>query len=114
MLALIGIYGVLAYSVAERRQEIGIRLALGAKRADILLLILRRGFMLAVVGISIGLVAALLLARLMANLLYKVGTYDPATFILAPLAFLSIALVASYLPARRAMKVDPAEALKEG
>jgi putative ABC transport system permease protein len=114
VLALIGIYGVLAYSVAERRQELGIRLALGAKRADILLLILRRGFMLAAIGISIGLVAALLLARLMANLLYKVGTYDPATFILAPLAFLSIALVASYLPARRAMKVDPAEALKEG
>jgi putative ABC transport system permease protein len=114
VLALIGIYGVLAYSVAERRQELGIRLALGAKREDILLLILRRGFMLAAVGISIGLVAALLLARLMANLLYKVGTYDPETFILAPLTFLSIALVASYLPARRAMKVDPAEALKEG
>ncbi len=113
-LALIGIYGVLAYSVAERRQELGIRLALGAKREDILLLILKRGFVLAAVGISVGLIAALLLTRLMGSMLYKVGPHDPMTFALAPLAFLAIALLASYLPARRATKVDPAEALREG
>ncbi|HXC95806.1 MAG TPA: ABC transporter permease [Edaphobacter sp.] len=113
-LALIGIYGVLAYSVAERRQELGIRLALGAKREDILLLILKRGFVLAAVGISVGLVTALLLTRLMGSMLYKVGAHDPTTFALAPLLFLAIALLASYLPARRATKVDPAEALREG
>jgi ABC-type antimicrobial peptide transport system permease subunit len=111
-LALIGIYGVLAYSVAERRQELGIRLALGAKRADILLLIVRRGFILSGVGLACGLVAALLLTRLMSSMLYKVGTLDLTTFALAPLAFLCVAMFATYLPARGAMKVDPAEALK--
>jgi putative ABC transport system permease protein len=111
-LALIGIYGVLAYSVAERRQELGIRLALGAKRAHILLLIVRRGLILSGVGLAGGIVAALLLTRLMSSMLYKVGTLDLTTFALAPIAFLCVAMFASYLPARRAMKVDPAEALK--
>jgi putative ABC transport system permease protein len=111
-LALIGIYGVLAYSVAQRRQELGIRVALGAKRADILLLIVRHGLLLATTGIAIGLIAALLLTRLMSSMLYKVGSHDMTTFVLAPAVFLSIALLASYLPARRATKVDPAEALK--
>jgi putative ABC transport system permease protein len=111
-LALIGIYGVLAYSVAERRQELGIRLALGAKRADILLLIVRRGFFLSAAGLACGLVAALLLTRLMSSMLYKVGALDLTTFVLAPLLFLLVAMFASYLPARRAMSVDPAEALK--
>jgi len=111
-LALIGIYGVLAYSVAQRRQELGIRLAMGAKRTDILLLIVRRGFILATAGIAIGLIAAFLLTRLMSSMLYKVGAYDLTTFALAPLVFLCIALFASYLPARQATKVDPAEALR--
>jgi putative ABC transport system permease protein len=111
-LALIGIYGVLAYSVAQRRQELGIRLAMGAKRTDILLLIVRRGFILATAGIAIGLIAAFLLTRLMSSMLYKVGAYDLTTFALAPLVFLCIALFASYLPARHATKVDPAEALR--
>jgi putative ABC transport system permease protein len=111
-LALIGIYGVLAYSVAQRRQELGIRVALGAKRADILLLIVRHGLSLATTGIAIGLIAALLLTRLMSSMLYKVGARDLTTFVLTPAVFLSVALLASYLPARRATKVDPAEALR--
>jgi len=111
-LALIGIYGVLAYSVAQRRQEMGIRVALGAKRADIVLLIVRHGLLLATTGIAIGLIAALLLTRLMSSMLYKVGVRDLTTFVLAPAVFLAIALLACYLPARRATKVDPAEALR--
>jgi putative ABC transport system permease protein len=111
-LSVIGIYGVLSYWVAQRRYELGIRLALGAQRADILRIVVRQGFMLAMAGIVIGLIAALLLTRLMSSMLYKVGTLDLATFTVAPLVFLAIALLASYLPARGAMRVDPAEALR--
>ena len=93
--------------------ELGIRLALGAERADILRLVVRQGLMLAAVGIVIGLTAALLMTRLISSMLYKVGTHDLMTFVLTPLLFLFIALLASYLPARRATKVDPAEALRE-
>jgi len=112
-LAIIGIYGVLAYSVAQRRHELGVRLALGATSADILRMVVGQGLVLAVTGIAIGLVAALLLTKLMSSMLYRVGTRDPAAFALAPLVFLCIALLASYLPARRATKVDPIEALRE-
>jgi ABC-type antimicrobial peptide transport system permease subunit len=112
-LAVIGIYGVLAYSVAQRRQELGIRLALGAERGDILRLVVRQGLILAIAGIAIGLIAALLLTRLISGMLYKVGALDLTTFALAPLIFLFIALLASYLPAQRATKVDPMEALRE-
>jgi putative ABC transport system permease protein len=111
-LSVIGIYGVLSYWVAQRRYELGIRLALGAQRADILRIVVRQGFILAIVGIAIGLIAALLLTRLMSSLLYQVGTLDLATFTVTPLLFLSISLIASYLPARGAMSVDPAEALR--
>jgi len=111
-LALIGIYGVLSYSVAQRRQEFGIRLALGADRATILRMVLRQGLMLALAGIAVGLTAAFLLTRLVASMLYQVGTRDLTTFVLAPLVFLLIALLASYLPALRATKVSPMEALK--
>ena len=113
-LALIGVYGVLAYSVTQRQHELGIRLALGAPRGDVLRLVVRQGLVLAVAGVGMGLLAALLLTSLMSSLLYKVGARDLTTFALAPLAFLSIALIASYLPARRAAKLDPMETLRVG
>jgi putative ABC transport system permease protein len=116
MLAIIGIYGVLAYSVAQRRQELGIRLALGAEKADIVRMVVGYGLKLAVIGIAIGLAVSLALswtmASTLAGLLYKISARDLTTFILAPAAFLLIALVASYLPARKATEVDPNEALR--
>jgi putative ABC transport system permease protein len=111
-LATIGIYGVLSHSVAQRRQEFGIRLALGAGRAETFNLILRQGLTLTIAGIAIGLAAALGLTRLASSMLYDVSALDPATFIVAPLVFLAIGLLASYLPARRATKVDPMQALR--
>jgi putative ABC transport system permease protein len=102
----------LSYSVAQRRHEFGIRLALGAEHGDILRHVVRQGLMLAGAGIALGLLAALLLTRLMAAMLYEVSARDLLTFLLTPLLFLSVALLASYLPARRATKVNPIEALK--
>ncbi len=112
-LAVIGIYGVLAYSVSQRRHEMAIRLALGAERGDILRLVVRQGLTLAIVGIAVGWFAALLMTRLMSSMLYDVGARDLTTFALAPIIFLVIALLASYLPARRATKLDPVEALRQ-
>jgi putative ABC transport system permease protein len=116
VLAIIGIYGVLAYSVAQRRQELGIRLALGAEKSDILRLVVGYGLTLAVEGVVIGLIAALAMSWTMASMLsgvlYKVSARDLTTFAVAPMVFLVIALSASYLPARRATQVDPNEALR--
>lgn len=112
LLALVGIYGVIAYSVSERTQELGIRMALGAERAAILGLVLRQGLGLAVAGILIGLAVSLAATRLLASLLYHVSTTDPLTFGGAVLLFVSVAFVASYLPARRAVRIDPAIALR--
>ncbi len=113
-LAAIGLYAVLAWSVAQRRQEIGIRLALGAEKRDVLWAVVRQGLGLVVVGIVIGLAAGLLATQLISSALYKTSARDLTTFAVAPMVFLGIALVASYLPARRATKVDPLEAMREG
>jgi predicted permease len=112
LLSMVGIYGVVAYSVAERTQEMGIRIALGADNRDILRLVLGHGLVLAAAGIAIGLAAAFALTRLMSSLLYHVSVTDPMTFIAGPVLFAAVALLASYLPARRAMRVDPAIALR--
>ena len=112
LLALIGIYGVIAYSVAQRTQELGIRRALGAQQSDILWLVVGHGFRLGAVGVALGIAGALGLTRLMATLLFHVSATDPATFVIVALLFLLVALAASYVPARRATKIDPMEALR--
>jgi putative ABC transport system permease protein len=114
VLATTGIYGVLAYSVAQRRQELGIRLALGADKSDIFRVVVGQGLTLTLAGTAIGLIAALALTSLMSSLLYAIGARDLTTFIAAPLVFVIIALAASYLPARRATSVHPTEALRQG
>lgn len=112
VLAVIGIYGVLSFSVAQRRQEFGVRMAMGADRDDILGVVLKHGFVLALIGVGLGLTAALLLAKLMAGMLYKTPGRDPMTFIAAPVALVLVVLLASYLPARRATRVSPVDALR--
>lgn len=114
VLAVVGIYGVLAYSVTQRQQEMGVRLALGATRENILRLIVGQGLGLALIGVAAGLLAALALTRVMVSMLYDVSARDFTTFALTPLAFVAIALLACYLPARRATQADPTEALRRG
>jgi putative ABC transport system permease protein len=111
-LAAVGIYGVLAYLVAQRTHEIGIRLAIGADRSQVLAMILKQGLSLAAGGIVVGLVAAFGLTRLMQSLLYQVEAADPVTFAVVPLALFVVALIASYIPARRATHVPPTIALR--
>ena len=113
LLASIGIYGLLAYMVGQRSREIGIRMALGARRADILRMFLGKGVALAGVGIVAGLVFSASTASMMASLLYGVRPHDPAVFLIVPLLLLAVAALASYLPARRATKVNPIVALRE-
>jgi ABC-type antimicrobial peptide transport system, permease component len=111
-LASVGLYGVMAYSVSERSREIGIRIALGAQRRDVLKLVVAQGLTLTLIGIGIGLAAALALTRLMRSLLFEVSVTDPLTFAGLAALLSVVALLACYLPARRATKVDPMVSLK--
>jgi len=115
LLASVGIYGVISYAMTQRVNEIGIRMALGAKKASVFRMVLGQGLRLAVIGVMIGTVAALILGRMLSNfshLLYGVGAGDPLTFVTVSLMLISVALAACYLPARRAMRTDPMVALR--
>jgi putative ABC transport system permease protein len=111
-LATVGLCGVMAYTVAQRTRELGIRVSVGAKQSDILKLILGQGLMLTAIGMIGGLVTALAVTRLSAGLLYGVSAADPMTFTVVALILLGVALIAGYFPARRATKVDPMIALR--
>ena len=112
LLAGIGMFGVISYSVAQRTQEIGIRAALGATKAMLLQLVLGRGIVLTVVGLVAGILGSLGLTRLMASLLYGVGARDPATMLLVGALLALVAMIAGYVPARRATKIDPLLAVR--
>ncbi len=112
-LAVVGLYAVKAYVVSQRTREIGIRMALGAGKGDVLWLVLREGILLTVAGLGVGLLLSFGTAQLLASLLYEVSTLDPVVFILATLLLAASTLLASYLPARRATRVVPMVALRE-
>jgi ABC-type antimicrobial peptide transport system permease subunit len=112
LLAVIGIYGVIAYSVAQRTQEVGIRRALGARDADILWLVVGQGFMVTLTGVALGIAGALALMHLVTSLLFHTSAIDPLTFAGVALLFILVSFAASYIPARRAAKIDPMAALR--
>jgi ABC-type antimicrobial peptide transport system permease subunit len=112
VLGVIGIYGVISYTVSQRRREIGIRLALGAQRSGLRWMFVRSALVLTGLGVAIGLGAAAVLTRLMKSLLFGVSPLDPLTYVSIPLVLAACAVLASYLPARRAAGVDPVEALR--
>jgi ABC-type antimicrobial peptide transport system permease subunit len=111
-LAAIGIYGLMAYTVEQRRREIGIRLALGAEARNVRGMVMKQGFGLAVAGVALGLAAASGLSRLLENFLFRVTSHDPFAFAVTPAVLALVALVAVWVPARRASRVDPVEALR--
>jgi putative ABC transport system permease protein len=112
LLAIVGVYGVIAYAVAQRTRELAVRIALGATSANVTSLVMKRGIVLGVTGLLLGVPAALLLTRFMSSMLFGVSSADALTYALASLGIIGIALTACYVPARRAAAVDPATALR--
>ena len=112
LLASIGLYGVLAFTVSQRTREIGIHMALGARARDVLLMVIRQGMSLVLVGVVIGIAGAYAVTRTIRSLLFEVGTTDPLTFVAVLLLLLAVGFIACYVPARRATKVDPLVALR--
>jgi putative ABC transport system permease protein len=112
LLACIGIYGVISYSVAQRTREIGIRMALGAQKQNVLYMIIKQGVLLTIIGVALGITASYFLTRLMASLLFGVAPTDVVTFVFGAGLLVATALLGTYLPARRATKVDPLVALR--
>jgi ABC-type antimicrobial peptide transport system permease subunit len=112
VLAAVGIYGMISYSVMQRTQEIGIRMAMGAQTKDVLSIVMKQGLVLSSFGSAVGLIASLILTRLMESLLFGVSATDPVTFLSIGLLLIVVALMASYVPARRAARLDPMVTLR--